>query len=80
MRVVNTRTCRFIYVHEKNTAFSVPIFNREYYFQISYTEFQLIRTINMETTARKSPPPQGNYGFYYVDFHETRIIFIKFLW
>ena len=57
IRVVNTCTCRFIYVHEKNTAFSIPIFNKQHYFQISYTEFQLNRIINMETTAIKALPP-----------------------
>ena len=35
----------------------------------------------METTAIKALPPfpQGKYGFYYVDFYETRKIIIKFL-
>jgi hypothetical protein len=78
---MNTRSCRFIYVHENNTVFSVPIFKKLYYFRISYIEFQLTRIVNMDIAARKSlpPPPQGKYGFYYVNFHETLIIIIKFL-
>jgi hypothetical protein len=57
MALQYTRECNFIYAWKKSTAFPAPILTKltnaqRRYMQISYSEFHLSRTINVESVDK----------------------------